>query len=112
MAFATLRLSNDSRSLVWSVQRSLQSTAYRETGFWRANCCQRFNNFETSLKVSLVFGSTKMLPAQLSDEILAARVAQGDSTALEILYDRHAPTIQGISMKIIGDRAAAEEVLH
>jgi RNA polymerase sigma-70 factor, ECF subfamily len=62
--------------------------------------------------VSLVFGSTRVLPAQLSDDILAARVAQGDSTALEILYDRHAPTIQGISLKIIGDGAAAEEVLQ
>ena len=49
---------------------------------------------------------------QLSDEILVARVACGDRTALETLYDYHATTVLGISLKIIGDRAVAEEVLQ
>jgi RNA polymerase sigma-70 factor (ECF subfamily) len=47
-----------------------------------------------------------------SDEVLAARVAQGDSAALEALYDRHASSVLGVLLKIIGDRAAAEDVLQ
>ena len=49
---------------------------------------------------------------QLSDEVLAAQVARGESSALETLYDRYASTVLGISLKIMGDRAAAEDVLQ
>jgi RNA polymerase sigma-70 factor, ECF subfamily len=49
---------------------------------------------------------------QWSDEVLAARVAQGDSAALEALYDRYASSVLGILLKVIGDRAAAEDVLQ
>jgi RNA polymerase sigma-70 factor (ECF subfamily) len=49
---------------------------------------------------------------QLSDEVLAAGVARGESSALEALYDRYASTVLGISLKIMGDRAAAEDVLQ
>jgi RNA polymerase sigma-70 factor (ECF subfamily) len=49
---------------------------------------------------------------QLSDETLAAQVARGDSSALETLYDRYSSTVLGISLKIVGDRAAAEDVLQ
>jgi len=48
----------------------------------------------------------------LSDESLIARVARGDRTALEILYDRHAASVMGICLKITGERAAAEDVLQ
>ena len=48
----------------------------------------------------------------LSDEILATRVASGNTAALETLYDRHAPTVLAIALKIIGDRATAEDVLQ
>ena len=54
----------------------------------------------------------KMSFEQLSDEVLIARVARGDRTALEVLYDRHAATVMGICFKIIADRAAAEDVLQ
>ena len=53
-----------------------------------------------------------MPTGQLSDEILVAQVACGDRSALEILYEHYAPTILGISLKILGDRAAAEDVLQ
>jgi len=54
-----------------------------------------------------------LLAGQLSDdEILRARVSQGDLTALETLYDRYAATVLGISLKIIGERATAEDVLQ
>src|SRR5215216_7229027 len=49
---------------------------------------------------------------QLSDEVLAAQVARGESHALETLYDRYASTVLGISVKIMGDQAAAEDVLQ
>ena len=48
----------------------------------------------------------------LSDEILIARVASGDASALEVLYDLHAAAVLGISFRIIGDRIAAEDVLQ
>lgn len=49
---------------------------------------------------------------QLSDETLIARVARSDRTAFETLYDRYAPMVMGVSLKIIGDHAVAEEVLQ
>jgi RNA polymerase sigma-70 factor (ECF subfamily) len=54
----------------------------------------------------------QMSSGPLSDEILIARVARGDRTALETLYDRHAAGVMGICFKIIADRAAAEDVLQ
>lgn len=53
-----------------------------------------------------------MLPKQLSDEMLAAQVAQGNATAFEALYDHHAATVLGICLKITGDRALAEDILQ
>lgn len=47
-----------------------------------------------------------------SDEALATRVARGDSTALEVLYDRYASRVLGISLKIVGDQALAEDILQ
>jgi RNA polymerase sigma-70 factor (ECF subfamily) len=48
----------------------------------------------------------------VTDEQLAAQIAQGNSAALEALYDRHAPTVLGIALKVIGDRSMSEEVLQ
>jgi RNA polymerase sigma-70 factor (ECF subfamily) len=48
----------------------------------------------------------------LSDEILISRIAQGDRQALEILYDRHAAMVLGILVRILGERALAEEILQ
>jgi len=50
--------------------------------------------------------------SRLSDEALAAQVAKGNSAALEALYDRHASTVLGLALKIIADRAAAEDILQ
>ena len=46
------------------------------------------------------------------DEALVTRVARGDSAALEVLYDRYASRVMGISLKIVGDQALAEDVLQ
>ena len=54
----------------------------------------------------------KTPPVHLSDEALIARVARGDTTALETLYDRYASSVLGLSFKVIGDQALAEDVLQ
>jgi RNA polymerase sigma-70 factor, ECF subfamily len=48
----------------------------------------------------------------LSDEVLAAQVAKGNSAALEALYDRHGSTVLGLALKIVDDRASAEDILQ
>ena len=53
-----------------------------------------------------------LTPGRVSDDALLAQVARGDGDALEALYDRHAPTVFAITLKVIGDRAAAEDVLQ
>ena len=53
-----------------------------------------------------------MHTGQLSDEVLAARVAQGDQTAFETLYDRHASMVLGITLRITGERAVAEDIVQ
>src|SRR6266511_5495824 len=46
------------------------------------------------------------------DETLVIQVARGNSAALEVLYDRYASRVLGISVKVIGDQALAEDVLQ
>lgn len=46
------------------------------------------------------------------DETLMVQVARGDQVALEVLYDRYASIVLGISLKIIGDQALAEDILQ
>lgn len=46
------------------------------------------------------------------DESLVLQVARGNSTALEVLYDRYASTVLGISLRVTGDQALAEDVLQ
>lgn len=45
-------------------------------------------------------------------EELLARVAQGHEYALAELYDRYAPSLLGMLLRILADRTAAEEVLQ
>ncbi len=47
-----------------------------------------------------------------SDETLVIQVARGDSTALEVLYGRYAARVLGLSLKIVGDQAPAEDILQ
>ena len=41
-----------------------------------------------------------------------AQVVAGDSAALETLYDRYAPTVQGVVLRIVPDRTVAEEIVQ
>jgi len=55
----------------------------------------------------------RMRTAELpSAEELLARVAESHEDALAELYDRFAPTLLGMLMRILPDRAVAEEVLQ
>jgi len=47
-----------------------------------------------------------------SDEVLASQVARGNSDALEALYERYSATVLGLVLKILDDRASAEDVLQ
>ena len=49
---------------------------------------------------------------QAPDEALVTQVARGSSAALEVLYDRYAATVLGISVRIVGDQALAEDILQ
>lgn len=48
---------------------------------------------------------------QSTDSELLQRVAQLDSKALEILYDRYSPILFTIIKRIVSDKQAAEEIL-
>ena len=67
----------------------------------------RINNESNQLRAQ-----TETTPERLSDEILVTQVARGSSDALEALYDRYAPTVLGVCLKVVGDQALAEDVLQ
>ena len=49
---------------------------------------------------------------KLSEEHIARLLQQQDRTAVEALYDRYAPTLYGIILKIVPDEAIAQDVLQ
>lgn len=49
---------------------------------------------------------------EFDDEQLMVRVAEGDEKALETLYNRYAAAVMGLSLQILRDRAAAEEIVQ
>jgi RNA polymerase sigma-70 factor, ECF subfamily len=63
-------------------------------------------------RASVVLGFTELPYRQWSDEILVTRIAGGDVTALETLYDRHAAMIMGMALRITDDQTLAENVLQ
>src|SRR5258708_15131321 len=40
------------------------------------------------------------------------RILAGDDSGLEELYDRHAPFVLGVALKILRDQNEAEDVVH
>jgi hypothetical protein len=46
------------------------------------------------------------------DMQLMMQVMESNSAALEILYDRYASAVMGLTFKMLGDRTLAEEVTH
>jgi RNA polymerase sigma-70 factor (ECF subfamily) len=50
--------------------------------------------------------------AALDDQALLARVADGDSRALDVLYDRYSRVVYGVALRILGEADLAEEVVQ
>lgn len=46
------------------------------------------------------------------DEQLIPKLTNGDAAAFETLYDRYAPAVMGLAMKMLHDQSAAEEVVQ
>lgn len=46
------------------------------------------------------------------DAALVAAIATGDKQALAALYDMHAPMLLGLAKRILGNAAAAEDLIH
>src|SRR6266545_2400448 len=61
---------------------------------------------------SILRSNDELTSSRLSDEVLVAQAARGNNAALEALYDRHASTVLGLALKIVSDRAAAEDILQ
>ena len=49
---------------------------------------------------------------ETTDEQLVARTVRGDVAAFELFYDRYAPTVMGLALRVVADRALAEEVVQ
>ncbi len=53
------------------------------------------------------------LQAQRAEETeLLQRIARGDQAALGVLYDRYSPVLMAIGCRVLGNREAAEDLLH
>jgi RNA polymerase sigma-70 factor (ECF subfamily) len=55
-------------------------------------------------------GSAGFANQEIEDVSLAQRVAGGDSSALEKLYDRYAPPVYSLALRIVRDPETAEEL--
>lgn len=59
--------------------------------------------------ISAMLPETTLVPEREWPELLA-RTAEGDQTALAMLYDQTSPHVFGFALKILNNREAAEEV--
>lgn len=51
-------------------------------------------------------------PDDAHDEVLVAAMAGGDRAALATLYERHAPLLLGLALRIVREKREAEDLLH
>jgi RNA polymerase sigma-70 factor, ECF subfamily len=56
--------------------------------------------------------ATNCTPQDAADARLMAAMAGGDQQALAQLYDRHAGALLGLGVRMLKDRAAAEDLVH
>ena len=56
--------------------------------------------------------SREAAPAVAGDAALVAAIAAGDRDALARLYDAYSPLLFGLAKRILGDAAAAEDLIH
>jgi RNA polymerase sigma-70 factor (ECF subfamily) len=57
-------------------------------------------------------GTAPIMLVNQTDEQLVARMMAGETDALETVYDRYAPGVMGLALRIVGDRAAAEDLVQ
>ncbi|MGF1535587.1 MAG: sigma-70 family RNA polymerase sigma factor [Elainellaceae cyanobacterium] len=55
-------------------------------------------------------GQSHPNPRALTDAHLCHLIAQGDTSAIGVIYDRHAPLVYGIALKVLGDAQEAEDL--
>jgi RNA polymerase sigma-70 factor (ECF subfamily) len=55
---------------------------------------------------------TTVLPQQMTDGELIARVGEGDRSAFEILYRRYARPVFALALRRLGDRGRAEDAVQ
>jgi RNA polymerase sigma-70 factor (ECF subfamily) len=48
---------------------------------------------------------------EIDDSVLMERIAARDSDSLRLLYERHAPTLLALCLRIVSDRVEAEQIL-
>ena len=53
-----------------------------------------------------------MLEQAARDDLLAERIRTGDREALGMLYDQYVSMALAIALRVVPDRAAAEDVVH
>lgn len=73
-----------------------------------ANC----DSMRIKNESNLLRAKEELTSGRLSDEVLASQVARGNSSALEALYDRYSATVLGLALRVVDDRAMAEDVLQ
>jgi RNA polymerase sigma-70 factor (ECF subfamily) len=56
--------------------------------------------------------NTSRVERDALDASAMQRIVAGDDSGLEELYDRHAPFVLGVALKILRDRNEAEDVVH
>ncbi|HEU4993960.1 MAG TPA: sigma-70 family RNA polymerase sigma factor [Gemmatimonadaceae bacterium] len=54
---------------------------------------------------------TILVAGEVQDVALVAAVRNGDERALSLLYDRYAPVVMGVAVRIVGDVTTAETVV-
>ncbi len=75
-------------------------------------CCRRLVRPVGALIVAVTERADIQSLLALDDPALVALVSRGNAAALEVLYDRYSRAVFSFAMRMLQDRAAAEELLQ